>query len=186
MSDHSKRRVARIRKAVSLGVVLEKYGYPIRSDADREQQFSCDLHGDGQDSRPSARYYPDSFSWHCFACGRSRDSIATVMGKEGKSFNQALDLLEKRFSLPRLPEISDEPVLAEKPDSGVKTSIFRVRRLLQNATDEQDLEMSAMLALWEAFDFAVYKFNKKAIDDGALIKALNHVHRRMLETLCQG
>tara|TARA_B100001094_G_C18076133_1_gene742700 strand:- start:882 stop:1208 length:327 start_codon:yes stop_codon:yes gene_type:complete len=108
------------------------------------------------------------------------------MDKEGKSFNQALDLLEKRFSLPRLPEISDEPVLADKPDSGVKTSIFRVRRLLQNATDEQDLEMAPMLALWEAFDFAVYKFNKKAIDDGALIKALDHVHRRMLETLCQG
>ena len=185
MSDRSKRRVSRIRKAVDLGIVLEQYGYPIRSGTDREQQFSCDLHGDGQDSRPSARYYPDSFSWHCFACGKSRDAVSTVMEKEGLGFRQALDTLERRFALPSLPEVEEQQPILVRPGLDTKAAIFRIQRLLQNATDERDLPMETVLALWEAFDFAVYKFRKKAINEGALIKALGHVHTRMMEALCQ-
>ena len=67
-SKRLKRRVARIRKAISLARVLEDYGYEVRAyDSDREQQFSCDLHGDGMDNTPSARVYPDNW-FYCFGC----------------------------------------------------------------------------------------------------------------------
>ena len=69
----------RIRAEVPIVDVLYGYGYAVHPDGeDREQQFSCDLHGDGADTKPSARVYPDGGSFHCFACGRSRDAITLV------------------------------------------------------------------------------------------------------------
>jgi len=56
----------RIREEIPIARVLADYGYNIHGDGgDREQQFQCDLHGDGQDNKPSARVYPDSDSWYC-------------------------------------------------------------------------------------------------------------------------
>ena len=184
MSERSKRRVSRIRRAVPLDVILENYGYSVRSGSDREQQFSCDLHGDRQDSRPSARYYPASFSWHCFACGKSRDAIATTMEKEGMGFQQALEVLEKRFGL---PELSWDKVEPSVPDTGpdIKAATDRIRRLLQNVTDEHDLSIEDTLALWEAFDFAVCGHRRRSINEGALLKAFSHIHHRVMEMMCQ-
>lgn len=59
------RRVARIHEMVRIDRVLESYGYRVAGNTDREQQFSCDLHGDGMDSKPSARAYPDTNQWYC-------------------------------------------------------------------------------------------------------------------------
>ena len=45
--------------------LLSSFGYRVRADGgDREEQFQCDLHGDGRDNKPSARFYPDN-TWYC-------------------------------------------------------------------------------------------------------------------------
>lgn len=62
----AKKRADRIRAEISIVKVLSDLGYHIHPDGgDREQQFPCDLHGDGSDSKPSARVYPSSNSWYC-------------------------------------------------------------------------------------------------------------------------
>lgn len=62
----SRQRADRIRALIPIEEVLLHYGYQVRADAGgREQQFCCDLHGDGQDTKPSARVYPESASWYC-------------------------------------------------------------------------------------------------------------------------
>lgn len=64
----AKQRADRIRADVRIIQILSDYGYNVNPDGgDREQQFSCDLHGDGSDSKPSARAYPSSNSWFCVA-----------------------------------------------------------------------------------------------------------------------
>lgn len=68
MSDYHKvnqQRVARIQEAGDILELLAYYGYQVRSEYHTEQQFSCDLHGDGNDGKPSARVYPDTNSWFC-------------------------------------------------------------------------------------------------------------------------
>lgn len=68
MSDRAKQAADRIREHVPIVRVLAAYGYRVREEGgDREQQFSCDLHGDGRDSKPSARVYPASDSWYCIS-----------------------------------------------------------------------------------------------------------------------
>lgn len=70
---------ARINQHVSIENILAAYGYRVRPGGGREQQFSCDLHGDGRDGRPSARVYPDSNSWYCVAVN---ERVLTARGWE--------------------------------------------------------------------------------------------------------
>ncbi len=63
--SRSKQRADRIRAEVPILEVLATYGYRVTVGGDREQQFQCDLHGDGKDGKPSARVYPDEGHWFC-------------------------------------------------------------------------------------------------------------------------
>lgn len=65
--SRARRRADRINEEVSILDVLASYGYQIHTAYDGEQQFRCDLHGSGQDNKPSARVYPDSNSTYCIA-----------------------------------------------------------------------------------------------------------------------
>ncbi|MDB4278253.1 CHC2 zinc finger domain-containing protein [Deltaproteobacteria bacterium] len=160
--SRAKQAADRIRADIPILRVLEDYGYYVHGDGgDREQQFSCDLHGDGQDSKPSARVYPDSDSWYCFACNLSRDAISTVRDKEGLDFWPAVKILERRYGLPALPWVDDEPRRAT-PEEEVRESLRhrrswddekkRLRTLLETVTEDRDLPMNMALALWEGFD----------------------------------
>ena len=65
-NPRTQRRIDQIKARLSIAQVLMDYGYPVRGDNDeREEQFPCDLHGDGHDGKPSARIYPESNSWYC-------------------------------------------------------------------------------------------------------------------------
>ena len=78
MTDRAKAAADRIREQVPILQVLASYGYRVRVDGGgREQQFSCDLHGTGQDNKPSARAYPDSASWYCVSVA---DRVLTSKG----------------------------------------------------------------------------------------------------------
>ena len=135
--------------------VLSDYGYAVHPDGgDREQQFSCDLHGDGMDGTPSARLYPSSNSIFCFACNRYRDPIQLAREKEGLDFWKALDALERRYGLPSLPwEDEDErpkTVLQEvdailRSERTYEEEGVRVARQLSILTEEREVPMAEVL-----------------------------------------
>lgn len=160
--SRSKARADRIRSEVSLLDVLASYGYNVHSDGgDREQQFSCDLHGDGQDSKPSARVYPETQRWYCFACATSRDAIQTVREKEGLDFHAACDHIEKRYNLPTLAwEEGVRPkTVAEDledsflvPDTTPQDWKARIDTILKSTTREKSLPLDVLLGFWEECD----------------------------------
>jgi len=189
----SKDRADRIREKIDIVRVLYDYGYDIHPDADdREQQFSCDLHGDGFDNTPSARVYPETDSWYCFACGRSRDAIQTVREKKGMSFWEACGLLEKNYGLPSLPwsdsdeqreqvvTPQDEIREALKPHRTFEDELKRVRRQLDLATVDRDLSMSAVLGLWEVFDKINWAVRENVWEEGKGKVALAKLRSRVL------
>ena len=161
--------IDRINSEIPIVRVLADLGYGVRPDgAHREQQFSCDLHGDGRDGKPSARVYPDSASWYCFACSKSRDAVETMRAKFGLDFMQAVRALEERYGLPDLPWDDERP--PEAPDS-IKGSVRHlldttktfeedlktIRSSLEWATQERSLPMNVTLTFWEAVDQVAYK-----------------------------
>jgi len=168
MSDRGKARVERIQKEIDISQVLVDYGYHVHVGA--EHQFSCDLHGDGFDGKPSARVYPESASWFCWACDRSRDAIQTVRDKEGVGFVEALKILETRYGLPPLPW-SDEYEKKEPETNPFEETYKRERsyeeeraateKFLGSLTKDRDLPVGLLLGLWEAFDMICYRMRKE-------------------------
>jgi hypothetical protein len=173
----------RIRAEVPIVDVLYGYGYHVHPDGeDREQQFSCDLHGDGADTKPSARVYPDSASFHCFACGRSRDAITLVREKEDVEFWQAVKMLESKYGLPPLPwsgpdEKSEPQTVARvsealrSQDQTVEQVFQRVDRLVDSCCRERAVTPDQCAAWWEAHDKVAYLYGKEQITEGAAIAA---------------
>lgn len=178
MTDYNKARAARIKQKVPLLQVLSDYGYEVTLDDERDQQFSCDLHGDGQDSKPSARAYESSDHWYCFACIKQRDVIQTVMEKEEVSFSNACFFLEKKYGLPTLRNYSKKEVV--KFDTTRKREIKRedMEAYLIAATKERWLSLQDLLSLWETFDCANYYHSKGEINDKRYNAALHKIRNR--------
>jgi hypothetical protein len=141
--------------------VLADFGYHVNPDgADHEQQFSCDLHGDGRDTKKSARYYPSSNSIYCWACGRARDSITLIREKKGVSFHEAASWLERQYGLPELPwEAEEQPKAVEidiarvtDPGEGVR----RLERALRIAGQERCMSAERLAVFWETHDGLAY------------------------------
>lgn len=150
--------------------VLEDYGYKVRADWDAEQQFCCDMHGDGRDTKPSARVYPASNSWYCFACGRTRDVITTIREKEGKDFYTALGVIEKRFNLPPLPwadaddeeEVTEEPLVPSRTHADFESEKKRLETYLLRRSQERVGGWRDLVKAWQAFDTIVLKPEEEA------------------------
>jgi hypothetical protein len=179
-----RQRADRIREAVPLDGILADYGYDVVPSADREQQFSCDLHGDGADNKPSARFYPDSSSWYCFACSRSRDAITTVMEKEGVSFGQACSILEKRAGLPPLPwdasdedaQSEDEVVIPSDPEPGMEVAIPAVLNLIDAVVRDREVTLDRVLRFYEAYDRIVFLHGSGSLEEPVALAALARIH----------
>jgi len=144
------KRSERIKEKISIFSVLHSYNYDV-VNTPTEQQFRCNLHGDGSDSSPSARAYPDSNSWYCFACGRTRDAISTVMEIEGLNFNQACRALELKYGLPvwQYKEKAD-PFEDKSAPVDTNTLKLRVEKMLESRT--RDLPLERSLVMWEAYN----------------------------------
>ena len=184
---------SRANTAINIIRLLGGYGFDIRDDGgDREQQFSCDMHGDGHDNKPSARVYPDSNSWYCFACSKSRDAIQTVREREGLSFWDAVRKLEKAAGLQPLPDDytgTPEVTLAE----GIVASLRRDKTfaddcsmfdsLLSGITEDRQLAMDVVLPFWEAFDGLVYKVDKEEVPEHKARVALEKLRLKVLALL---
>lgn len=106
--DYNKERVENIKGQVPMQDVLDYYGVRIRT-REREFQFPCPLHGDGQDNSYSARMYPESDSTYCFACHKDRDVVEWVRDAEGLSFGKALSFIERSFGVSDVPTPSFDP-----------------------------------------------------------------------------
>lgn len=169
------RRRDRIHDQVQITSVLAHYGYRVHPE-NYEQQFPCDLHGDGLDAKPSGRVYPQSNSFYCFACDQSRDPIGLVMEKENVEFAEAIKILEQLYGLPELPwEDSDfqprEKTVNEELNSmheemSRRGSTYerernRVDRLLYSISQERSLPMSVVMAYYEAFDRISWSVEKQ-------------------------
>lgn len=161
--SRAKQRADRLRSELAIVQVLSDYGYNVSvGGGDREQQFSCDLHGSGRDVKPSARVYPASRSWYCFGCSKTRDVIQTAREKEGVDFWEAIRILEDRYHLPPLPWEDEGENLVKtmgdvvgphlNSDRTLEEVRSRIDRLLQRMTDEQEVPMEQILACWEVFD----------------------------------
>jgi DNA primase len=190
-----RRRLERIKQDIPIVEVLRDYGYAVRVDSgQREQQFSCNLHGDGKDGKPSARVYPGSNSWYCFACDRTRDAVATVREREGIGFKEALQLLEHKFNLPPLPWEDEEPrqegiSLALQLDQSISpTKTFEDARrevvsLLDMLTIDRTLPLDDILPFWEGLDQLTHKVEHEEIPETKGIAACTQFWNRLLTLL---
>lgn len=190
----AKQRADRIRAEVPMAEILAGYGYRVRTDAgDREQNFSCDLHGDGRDSRPSAIFYPRTNSAHCFACSRSRDAITWVQEKEGIDFWSAVKKIEADYNLPPLPWEDDipekgtgtAPARPRGATSEVEAALThaesydasedRVRRYLTALCAERISPPAKVYALWEAYDKVHHIVSEGAVPERDAVGLMHRV-----------
>ena len=199
MSNRASAAANRIRKKVPILRVLVALGYDVRTDSgDREQQFSCDLHGSGHDNKPSARVYPESNSWYCFGCGLTRDPIATLRAKEDLGFWEAVKVLEQAYGLDPLPidyssDERGETAIGEMRSNLNRQTTYedeekRTRRLVENLTTDGELLLDRILAFWEAYDKVVYYVRGPRGDGGIWTeqkgkKMIAALRERMLERL---
>ena len=189
--SRTRNRVERINETVPIARVLSDYGYQVHEGGDREQQFPCDLHGDGQDGKPSARAYPESNSWYCFACGKSRDAIETTRIKENLGFMEALAFLEQKYGLPTLPW-EDEGPQPSRPNFAVEVAQhlevkqtfpearLRLATLLDGETRGQYLPMDTLLTFWEALDKVAWQVEKGEIPEHIGRQVVGKLHDRLL------
>jgi len=188
-----RQRADRIKREVSIASVLAQYGYRVRVDAaHRQQQFPCNLHGDGRDNKPSARVYPASNSWYCFACDKTRDPIETVREVEGIGFREALDWLEKHYSLPSLPFEDEEPegvapAGRPAPEPELEVSFEETEKALAQTlnmlTQDRVLPMDTLLPFWEGHDQLAHMREKKALSEAKAQGAMAELQRRVNQLL---
>ena len=163
----------------------------------QEQQFQCDLHGDGRDGTPSARMYPATNSWYCFACSKSRGIVDTVIAKEKTEFINAVFLVESRYKLPQIPFGDDDDWhpggKPDNPAGGVvsynSTFASAYNKMLSSldlATEVRTLPMDTILVYWEAVDNVAYQAKNGTISDQSACKAMHKMHERLIEALQHG
>ena len=183
-------RADRANNEADLGEMLSEWGYSVVPDRQREQQFSCDLHG--PDNKPSARYYGLSNSTYCWVCQQKRDAIAWVMEKELMGFREAVEHLEEREGLAPLPwdDERDRPVSPEQEldasmvhAGGYEVTRDRLRKFLDTLTAERDLDRQMLLALGQDIDRVEYGVARQQWGEGQGSTALAKLRKRVMETL---
>ena len=150
-------RSDRLKENVPLDRLLRDYGYDVYLNGS-DQQFKCDLHGSGVETKPSARYYHNTKTWYCFACGKVRDVISTVMEKEGKEYVDACRLLEKKYNLPAWKEYTSEIDSSEPYKIDEDSEIDWKKRVgirLKSITRDRNVKLDIVLKFWEAYDIIV-------------------------------
>lgn len=88
-------RALNVKQRVSLFHSLEFIGVHLLHGHET-QQILCPFH---DDSKPSARAYADSGKLFCFTCHKTWDSVTLVAQKHNLSYPDAIELLEKQFSI---------------------------------------------------------------------------------------
>jgi len=196
-STRLRRRADRVKTDINVARVLADFGYHVRPDVgDREQQFSCNLHGDGQDNRPSARIYPDN-SWYCFACDKMRDTIETVREVKDLGFVEAVKWLEEKYHLDQLVweggdytprEKSQREQISDHLDSDktFEDDVRGLEALLNPLTADRDLTMEQAAVFWEGYDKLVHAVDNKLVSEHRARAAILGIKKRIMEVLRGG
>ena len=190
--SRSQRRLDQIKQKIPIMDMLADYGYKIHLGGTyQEQQFQCDLHGDGRDGKPSARAYPATNQWYCFACGKSRDAVETVRAKEGLEFTDALGFLEAKYKLPNVPYEDDDSLQRDevaKPvhaifdkNTSFATDHGKIVSTLNLVTELRTVPMDTVLAYWEAVDKIAYQVREKVLGEVPGRMVLTRLYDRLME-----
>lgn len=184
----SRKRADRIRERVDISEFLSDLGYKVHSHGGhREQQFSCDLHGDGSDNKPSARVYPSSNSWYCFACSKKRDSITTLMEKKGLNFHEACNLIEQKYGLPPLPYEKEDDGYSELSFQEKKSTFDgmknRVNTILNTQRIEKSITLSQYLSLWEVYNMILHRVESERMTEDNALQGLEKVKSKVFQYL---
>jgi hypothetical protein len=90
-----------IKQHLTFRQVFTFYGRPWAGDF--THQYACDLHGDGRDKNPSARYYHDTKLVKCYACedGNNGGDVCWYIKKREKfrHYSDVLAFVQKHFGL---------------------------------------------------------------------------------------
>ena len=198
LNPRTQRRLDRIKEEVDILALLEGFGFRVRAGMDREQQFQCSLHGDGSDNKPSARAYPETNSWHCWACQKSRDAVSTVREVNNLGFMDAIKWLESKFSLPPMSyeegdnagykrEKDRREVVEEalNNDRTFEQDAHVVSSILEMVTTDKLLPLARVTAYWDAFDRINYLVNGKgqSLPEVKGRVALKKVQTRVMEEI---
>lgn len=191
--SRAEERIARV-KELDITDLMIGYGYPIHGGG-REEQFSCDLHGDGMDRKPSGRLYPESNTVYCFTCDKTRDTIELVREKEGLDFWAAVRFLEKRGNLPTLPWSGDDYVRETASsrvarDLSVKETfeddLRRLTKFIRRETNDRLIPMADILAFWEARDRLAWMFEQGMVREKQARLAATALRQRFLALVTGG
>lgn len=189
-----KRRRNRIKERISLASVLMEYHYRVR-DVEMDQQFSCDLHGDGNDNKPSARLYHKDNTFYCFGCSKAYDAITLTKAKRGfKTYSEACTYLEKKYGLEPLPwegdEIEEEPqedfheikifVPSENSQSW-EEAVLRLEMILRDLTFNRKTSMSVVVKLWDLFDRILWAQEQQPKKVREYMTQLDKIRSRLLQ-----
>ena len=79
-------------KSVPMELVLAEAGFDVPATPG-DVQFRCHLHGDGQDSGPSARLYRESNHVYCWGCHKNYDPIELTKVHGKVNFPKAVEHL---------------------------------------------------------------------------------------------
>jgi hypothetical protein len=206
LNPRTQRRLDRIKDKVDILALLEEFGFQVRADMDREQQFQCRLHGSGQDNKPSARVYPETSSWNCWACQKSRDAVSTAREVLNLGFMDAIKWLEAKHKLPPMSyEAGDnagyqkekdrrevvEEALVDPLDQDHRTfedDARVLRAILDMVTEEKQLSLARVTAYWDAFDRVVFFVQGKGQDlpEAKGRVALGTIKSRVMEEIKGG
>jgi DNA primase len=75
--------IQKIKRCLPILTVLAYY----KIQPDKHHQIKCPFH---DDDKPSCKIYPETNTYHCFACGKTGDVIQFIQDKEGITKREAI------------------------------------------------------------------------------------------------
>ena len=207
-SDYYRVRADNVKEQVPIYDILDYYGIEVRT-TEREVQYPCPLHGDGQDAAFSARAYPpreDKPQWdtYCWGCQKSRDVIGWVQDKEGVQFLDAIKIIEKTFDVKNIPDFNDyidpkniigkrenekKSELTKQMQKGFesKTKKFGVFDFLEKKMDNlvkhyrNRLPMKSVVRFYYALDRLRFDYKKENVDPNKAMQMASQLTTKIKE-----
>lgn len=195
--DYYAARVENIKSQVTVADVLQHYGIDVRT-VEREFQYPCPLHGDGQDNSYSARLYPDNFNGSggtfCFACQKSRDVVGWVKDKEGLPFSKALKHIERTFHVQNVPKAYIDPEDVEarsiprksiardvdpKPELLKALEAVEAQLRRQVKTNREHFGMDKILRMFFVLDTVRFQLEEDTVDLEASKAAVGKIYQAL-------